>query len=87
MSRFEVLAELRSISDGFEDSANEALNNFDDDLMCLAFIEGCDEVADNAIIGINVRDIDGGEIKGTLSFHIQKEKAIQFAKVLLALFQ
>jgi hypothetical protein len=89
MLRFEAPANWSHIGgNGFKDCANfnPASNIFieDENALCSAFIESIEEVDDCVNIGIVVRDIDKSEIMATLSFEVRREKAIQFAKILLA---
>lgn len=88
MVKLEILSSIRSISEQFEDSANEAMNNFDGDYLTFFSIERIDALEDteNAVFKIAIHNTESNEPKGTFSFMLSRDEVIELAKVLLIMF-
>ena len=80
MVKFEILSSIRSISEQFEDSANEAMNNFDDDYLTFFSVLRVDEL-EAAIFEISIHNTESNEPKGILNFTLSRKEVIELAKV------
>lgn len=85
MVKFEMLIDVRSISEKFEDFANEAMNNFDHDYYTFFSITNIHE-SEDAVFQITIYNIESNERKGTFSFTLSRAEVIELAKVLSIMF-
>ncbi len=85
MVKFEILSDVRSISEKFEDFANEAMNNFDHDYYTFFSITNIHE-SEDAVFQITIYNIESNEPKGTFSFTLSRAEVIELAKVLSIMF-
>ena len=85
MLKVEMLGDIYSISEQFEDVANEAINNFDSDYFTLVSVTSFDE-SKTATFKIAIHSIETEEPKGTFSFTLPCGDVVKLAKVLSIMF-
>ena len=85
MLKFEMLGDIYSISEQFEDVANEAINNFDNNYFAYISITGSDRL-ENGIFTITIHDCASEETKGTFRFTLPCDDVAKLAKVLSIMF-
>ena len=82
MVKFEMLVNIDSISEHFEDFANEAINNFDDDYFACINISCFEETPERVTFEITIRNNETHDPKGVLGFELSRDKVAKLAKIL-----
>lgn len=85
MEKFEMLVNIDSISEHFEDFANEAINNFDGDYFACIDISCSEETperAERVTFEITIRNNETHDPKGVLGFELSRDKVAKLAKIL-----
>lgn len=82
MLKFEMLVSIDSISEKFEDFANEAINNFDDNYFTCISIGCSEETPERITFEINIRNDETLDPKGFLGFELSRDNVAKLAKIL-----
>lgn len=81
MLKLKMSGDIYSISEQFEDVANEAINNFDNDYFANVSVTIFDGSKD-AIFTIDIHNIEIEEPKGNFSFTLSRDNVAKLAKIL-----